>query len=135
MASFGDSSPNASVCSENLTRMINSTVNFVDELREASNETLNRSAESFGNMLGSIHPIIFSCYQSLFEYGEVALIYGETIVDGLQLVYNIIHHLGGIYDTIFYLVKWHKDHPFADNPQRIHEETEGNEEVEFDFES
>lgn len=111
-ASFGDASPNSSVCLTNVTLLIDKTVQMIDELRTATNETLNSSAETFESILGSLHPITFSCYHSVFEYGDVGIMYGEAIVDGLQLLYNIIHKLGKLYDCTFFLVKHHKDNPF-----------------------
>lgn len=44
--------------------------------------TLNQSAESFEHILGSIYPITFSCYYSMYEYVEVAKEYGTTLTDG-----------------------------------------------------
>ena len=38
--------------------------------------------------------------------------YYEAIADGLQLLYNIIHKLGNIYDCAFFLVKHHRNTPF-----------------------
>ena len=104
------------MCQTNITRIVENTVKFIDELRAATNESLNASAVSFENILGSLYPITFSCYHSLYEYGEIAVMYGATIADGLQLLYNIIHKLGNIYDCIFFLVRHHKNHPFTANP-------------------
>ena len=106
-SSFGDASPNSSVCITNVTRIVEKSVQFIDELRTATNESLNSSAESFGAILGSLHPITYSCYHAVFEYGDVAVLYGEAIMDGLQLLYNIIHKLGNLYDCIYFLVKHH----------------------------
>ena len=89
---------------------------FIDELRLATNESLNASAESFQNILSTFYPITYSCYHSLFEYIDAAETYGDTIADGLQLLYNIIHKLGNIYDCIWFLVKHHKNSPFPTNP-------------------
>jgi len=109
----------------NVTRIVENTVGFIDELRAATNESLNASAESFENILGSLYPITFACYHSIFEYGEVAVLYGETIADGLQLVYNLIHKLGNIYDCIYFLVKHHRSHP----GKIYNEETEEKEDI------
>lgn len=47
---------------------------------------------------------------------EVAVTYYETMADGLQLLYNIIHKLGNIYDCVYFLVQHHKEAPFDDKP-------------------
>ena len=111
-SSFGDASPNSTVCLTNVTRLVEKSVQFIDELRTATNESLNSSAESFESILRSLHPITFSCYHSVFEYGDVGIMYYEAIADGLQLLYNIIHKLGNIYDCTFFLVKHHRNTPF-----------------------
>lgn len=76
-------------------------------------------------MLGSLYPITFSCYHSLFEYVEVAETYGDTLTDGLQLLYNLIHKLSLIYDDIYFLTIHHRNTPF----KKDSEDAEG-EEVE-----
>ena len=122
-SSFGDASPNSTVCMSNVTRIIENSIGFIEELRNASDAALNASAESFENILGSLYPITYACYHSAFEYGEIAIIFGETLIDGLQLLYNMIHKLGNIYDCIYFLVKHHKNHPF----KKDDEEEEGEE--------
>merc|ERR1712038_498450 len=96
----------------NVTRIIENSIGFIEELRNASDAALNASAVSFENILGSLYPITYACYHSAFEYGEIGIIFGETLIDGLQLLYNIIHKLGNIYDCIYFLVKHHKASPF-----------------------
>merc|ERR1712038_991895 len=96
----------------NVTRIIENSIGFIEELRNASDAALNASAVSFENILGSLYPITYACYHSAFEYGEIGIIFGETLIDGLQLLYNMIHKLGNIYDCVYFLVKHHKAHPF-----------------------
>lgn len=55
----------------------------------------------------TIHPIFFSCYKSAFEFYSTILLYGLTFMDWRNLVYNLIHNLGYIYDSIYYLVVHH----------------------------
>lgn len=121
-SSFGDASPNSTVCQTNITRIVEKSILFIEQLRIHSNVTLNQSAESFEHILGSIYPITFSCYHSLYEYGEVAATYGTTLTDGLQLLYNLIHKLSLIYDDIFFLTKHHRNMPFSSNPRQTNED-------------
>lgn len=69
---FGDASPNSTVCATNLTRIVDKSIIFVEQLRIHTNVSLDDAAKSFEHMMGSLHPITFSCYHSLFEYVEVA---------------------------------------------------------------
>jgi hypothetical protein len=126
-SSFGDASPNSTVCATNLTRIVDQSIIFVEQLRIHTNVSLDGAAKSFENMLGSLYPITFSCYHSLFEYIEVAELYGDTMTDGLQLVYNLIHKLSLIYDDIYFLTIHHRNTPFK---PKEGEEGENDEEVE-----
>lgn len=109
-ASFGDASPNSTICRTNITRIYNYSINFYEELAEASEESLGMAAFSFENVLNSVHPITFSCYMSLFEYAAAGDYYMDTFNNVNKILYNLIHHLGNIYDTFFYLVKHHKSY-------------------------
>ena len=110
----------------NVTRIIENSIGFIEELRNASDAALNASAVSFENILGSLYPITYACYHSIYEYGEIGVIFGETLIDGLQLLYNMIHKLGNIYDCIYFLVKHHKNHPFKKKDDEEEEEEEVN---------
>lgn len=107
-ASFGDASPNSTICRTNITRIYNYSINFYEEVMEASEESLHQAAFSFENVLNSVHPITFSCYMSVFEYAAAGDYYMETFSDANKILYNLIHHLGNIYDTFFYLIKHQK---------------------------
>ena len=48
--------------------------------------------------------------------GPVAEDYGDTLTDGLQLLYNLIHKLSKIYDDVYFLINHHKNKPFGSNP-------------------
>lgn len=39
------------------------------------------AAVSFENILGSVDPIFFSCYNSVFEAGDTSEAYGSTLTD------------------------------------------------------
>ena len=77
-ASFGDASPNAKICQTNLTRLVDFSQSFVSDVKNASEPALADAAISAENILASVHPITFSCYESLFEYGDTADYYMET---------------------------------------------------------
>lgn len=66
---FENAAPSSEICQSNITRLINSSMNFVDQVASTHNETLMESAVSFEGILASVHPITFSCYRSFFEYG------------------------------------------------------------------
>ena len=64
-ASFGDASPNSTICSTNITRAINFGIDFWDQITEPTVENLNNATNSVENVLASVHPITFSCYHSV----------------------------------------------------------------------
>lgn len=104
-ASFGDASPNAKICETNITRMISFGIQFSEQVRNSSEEQLAAAAVSAENVLEAIHPITFSCYTSIFEFGATGDYYMDTFSDFNKVTYNMIHKLGNIYDTIYYLTK------------------------------
>ena len=55
------------------------------------------------DVLASVHPIAFSCYYSLHEFGDAADYYFLTLKDPSLLSYNVIHEGGKIYDTMYFL--------------------------------
>jgi len=74
---------------------------------EVTNKTLNASAYEFEKILASIYPITFSCYNSVFEFKDAFLSYLATFDAWDRVLYNIMHKVGIIYDTIWYLVYHH----------------------------
>lgn len=56
-------------------------------------------------MIQAADPIAFACYFSLFEYYKIALDYVYTIIDVNQLVYNIFHNAGHIYDSVTSIIE------------------------------
>lgn len=104
-ASFGDASPNAKICETNITRIISYAIDFKRQVANASEEELANAAVSAENVLAAVHPITYSCYHSVFEYGETSDYYMDTFSDFSKVSYNLIHKLGKIYDTIYYLTK------------------------------
>lgn len=104
-ASFGDASPSSQICETNITRFLGFSGKFVDQFMEGTTDSLEASVFSFENILASVHPIAFGCYSSVFEFSETSDYYMETFSDFSKVTYNLIHKLGNIYDTIFYLIK------------------------------
>lgn len=68
-ASFGDASPNAKICETNITRALSFGHVFMDQVRNATEEELAKASTSAENVLASVHPITYSCYQTIFEFG------------------------------------------------------------------
>lgn len=68
-ASFGDASPNAKICETNITRIISYSIAFRNQVKEGEEDDLANAAVSAENVLGAIHPIAFSCYTSIDEFG------------------------------------------------------------------
>ena len=101
-ASFGDASPNSKICQTNITRIIDYSQQFSSNVKNASEEALEDAAVAAENVLASVHPITFSCYESLYEYGDTADYYMETTEDFSIVSYNLIHKLGKIYDTLYF---------------------------------
>ena len=78
---FGMDSPNASVCLSNVTRIVSSSLDFGEHITVLSNDSWKEAGYDFQMMFETIHPIFFSCYQTAFEYFEVALLYGKTFTE------------------------------------------------------
>ncbi len=55
-----------------------------------------------------MHPIAYACYSSTEEFSNAFDYYLLTIENFSLLAYNLIHHSGEIYDTIYFLVNHHK---------------------------
>ena len=50
-------------------------------MSDGSAENLQAAAISFENVLASVYPITFSCYTSIFEFGDTADYYMSTFTD------------------------------------------------------
>ena len=103
-ASFGDASPNSSICTTNITRVISYGIAFWVQITDPTEENLYKASISVENVLASVHPITFSCYYSVYEFGTTGDYYMETIVDFQKISFNLVEKLGQIYDTIFFLL-------------------------------
>lgn len=57
------------------------------------------------SMLQTVNPLTFGCYYSLFEYGQIVKDYFSTMGNIDMLFYNVIHHLGNIYDNSVALIE------------------------------
>ena len=104
-ASFGDASPNAKICETNITRIISYGLALKAQVLNATEEALADAAVSAENVLAAVHPITYSCYMSVGEFGATGDYYMDTFSDFNKVSYNLIHQLGKIYDTIYYLTK------------------------------
>ena len=104
-ASFGDASPNAKICETNITRMISYGLQFRTQVSNATEENLAAAADSAENVLEAVHPIAYSCYTSIDEFGQTSEYYMDTFSDFNKVSYNLIHKLGNIYDTVYYLTR------------------------------
>ena len=104
-ASFGDVSPNAKICQTNLTRIVDQSKEFVVDVKNATEESLSNATDAFENILASVHPISFSCYSSVDEFSDTWAYYLETFEDFSKISYNLVHKMGNLYDTIYYLRK------------------------------
>ena len=56
----------------------------------------------------TVHPITFSCYTSVSEFGTAGEYYAETLENFSMLSYNVIHQMGPLYDTLYYTLKHQK---------------------------
>jgi hypothetical protein len=74
-------SPNASVCLSNVTRIVSSSLDFGEHISVLSNDSWKQAGYDFQMMFETIHPIFFSCYQTAFEYFQVAILYGATFTE------------------------------------------------------
>ena len=80
-ASFGDASPNSSICSTNITRVLSFGTSLLEQLSDPTEENLYEATNSVENVLASAHPITFSCYHSVSEFGKTTDYYMETLSD------------------------------------------------------
>lgn len=104
-ATFGDVSPNANICYTNLTRIVDQSKEFVHDVKNMTEESLFKATDAFENMLASVHPISFSCYSSIDEFSGTWEYYLDTFSDFNKISYNLVHKMGNLYDTIYYLRK------------------------------
>ena len=104
-ASFGDASPNAKICETNITRIISYGFQFRRQVKDPTEENLADAAVSAENVLEAVHPIAYSCYTSIDEFGQTSEYYMDTFSDFNKVSYNLIHKLGKIYDTVYYLTR------------------------------
>ena len=107
---FGESSPNSTVCMTNISRVVEVSLDFYKHIIVISNDSWLNASENFQQIFETVHPIFFSCYQSGLEYFDVALQYGETFMDWRNPVYNLIHNIGYLYDATEYLINHHIAH-------------------------
>jgi len=71
---------------------------------DASEPALQSAVLSAEDVMASVHPIAFSCYFSVHEFGDAADYYFLTLKNLSLLSYNVIHQGGKLYDTIFFLM-------------------------------
>ena len=101
---FGDKAPNTMACTSNFTRIANYSIALGEDLKLATNVSLAQSAIDFENILGSVHPIIYGCYSSAFEFKDVTLEYVETFKDWKNMLISVAHKTGDIYDLIMFII-------------------------------
>jgi len=108
---YGDASPNASICMSNVTRVVSVSLDFYNHIKVISNDSWLNASYDFQMIFETVHPIFFSCYRSGYEFYEATLDYVATFLDWRNLVYNLIHNIGFLYDGIYYLVVHHMKLP------------------------
>ena len=59
--------------------MVNRSEDFYDLVVEASSESLKGAVVSATEVMASVHPIAFSCYYSVSEFGDATDYYLLTI--------------------------------------------------------
>ena len=101
---FGSESPNSSVCVSNLTRLVEVSISFGNHISVVSNESWLNASYDFQQIFETIHPIFFSCYKTGYEYYTILLNYVETFKDWKNLVYNLIHNIGQLYDATYFMI-------------------------------
>ena len=107
-ASFGDSSPNSSICTTNITRLLGFGSAFWNQVSDPTEENLYKATGSVENVLASAHPITFSCYHSVDEFSVTGDLYVDTISSAQKVGYNLVEKAALIYDTIFFLALHHQ---------------------------
>ena len=107
-SSFGKDSPNAEVCHSNVSRIVNHSVDFIEDVQIATNQSLNQSATDFEHILASIYPITYSCYHTIFDVKDVTMIYLASFSSFERVLFNLMHKVGLIFDTIWWIIKHHQ---------------------------
>ena len=107
-ASFGDSSPNSSICTTNITRVLGFGKAFWDQVSDPTEDNLYKAPISVENVLASAHPITFSCYHSVGEFGVTGDVYVSTLKSAQKIGFNVVEKAALIYDTIFFLTLHHE---------------------------
>ena len=86
--------------------MVTGSQELYGEMWQTSNDTLmEESAINFQEVLETVHPIAFSCYYAYFEYEDTLDSYTDNFGDNEVMIYNAVHKLGLLYDTLYFLKK------------------------------
>ena len=51
-------------------------------------------------MLASVHPIVFGCYSSVYEFSNITMSYIGSFNNTENLIVSAVHKAGDLYDTI-----------------------------------
>jgi hypothetical protein len=101
-SSIGISSPNSTVCVGNITAIQKLGLTLYEQFNA---KLYDQMGNTMKRMIQAADPIAFACYFSLFEYYKIVLDYVYTIIDVNQLVYNIFHNAGQIYDSVTSIIE------------------------------
>lgn len=63
-------------------------------------DNYNASSFAFEDILEQTYPISFSCYYSMYEFSSIGRQYVSGASDFDTLMYNFVHRLGFMVDTI-----------------------------------
>jgi len=100
-ASIGTSSPNSTLCTNNITALID-LGRLIDIQFNAY--IYDEAVVTIRQMLQKVDPITFSCYYTLFEFWEILLDYVGTVQDPIKIAYNLIYHMPFLFDDAVELV-------------------------------
>ena len=101
---FGNNAPNTMACTSNFTRIANYSIALVEDIKLGTNVSLAQSAIDFENIFASVHPIVFGCYTSAFEFKNITVSYVDTFKDWKNMLISVAHKAGDIYDVIMFII-------------------------------
>lgn len=108
---FGNKAPNTMACTSNFTRIANYSIALGEDLKTGTNVSLAQSAIDFENIFASVHPIVYGCYTSAFEFKDITIEYINTFKDWKNMLISIAHKAGDMYDVVMFIINGIKAHP------------------------
>lgn len=73
-------------------------------VQQFQNFVYESAGETIEDILETVHPITFSCYEGFFELAIIFQAYLLNLLTPRIVLFNSIHNFGVIYDTIVSII-------------------------------